>query len=126
MLARIAFPGETIFKQPLERHFAKRAARFCTAKDALKRLRSLGHLAARLLHGAQLLLNLSESLLRILEFAGHRRLRLGGDLCGLADAVLKRFGYAIEALRDGLPDRGNLPSALCLCCRNRLQIATQF
>ena len=77
----------------------------------------------RLLHGAELLLNVAECFARVLEFAGHRRLRLRRDGGGVGDPFLQGAGHAFEAFRYVLAKLPKLLAEIQSLARQGLQIA---
>ena len=89
-------------------------------------MRRLRHLLPRLLHGAQLLLNLAERFPGILEFTGHRRLCLSRDGGGVGDAFLQRARHALEARGHTLAELPELLAEILGLSGQRLQITLQL
>src|SRR5215472_3461347 len=125
-LPLVALLGKRILQEPFERHFAERATRFCTAQNVLQRLRGLRHLLASLLHRAELLLNLAQGFAGILEFAGHRRLRLSRDGCRVSDAFLQSARNTFEALGHILVELPELLAEILGLSRESLQVPLQL
>src|SRR6266852_5206036 len=99
----------TAVAEALQGDFAEQAAGFRAAQDVFKRLRGQGEAAALFVNGANLLLKLQDLFASVFQFGGDGGLAVGGDLRGVGDAILQRFGDALEALGDGLTDGLDLP-----------------